>query len=58
MVEFDIQAFNIDEQTLEELESQSWDFLKPNDGTPTGNLTQAYMNNYIRDNFSYITLRD
>jgi len=58
MVEFDIQAMNIDEQTLFELEGSSYQSMPlPNDGTPTGNLSSAYMNNYIRDNFSYITLR-
>ena len=57
MVEFDIQALNIDEQTLTELEASRYQFLLPNDGTPTGNLNVQYMNNYIRDDFSYITLR-
>ena len=57
MVDFDIQALNIDEQTLTELEANSYEFLLPNDGTPIGNLNLAYMNNYIRDNLSYITLR-
>ena len=58
MVEFDIQALNIDEQTLFELEANDYQRMPlPNNGTPTGNLSSTYMTNYIRDNFSYITLR-
>ncbi len=57
MVDFDVQALNIDQQTLSELEGNKFPFLLPNDGTPTGNLNSAYMNNYIRENASYITLR-
>ena len=57
MVDFDIQALTIASDTLEEFESQSWDFLKPNDGDITGNLSQLYMNNYPQSNAGFITLR-
>ena len=57
MVDFDIQALTIASDTLEEFESQSWDFLKPNDGDITGNLSQQYMNNYPQSNAGFITLR-
>ena len=57
MVDFDIQALTIASDTLEEFENQSWDFLKPNDGDTTGNLTQGYMNGYPQSNAGFITLR-
>ena len=57
MVDFDIQALTIASDTLEEFENQSWDFLKPNDGDTTGNLSQGYINGYPQSNAGFITLR-
>jgi len=50
---------NIDNQTLDELESTTWSFLRPNDGVPNQPplITPTYMVNYIRENASYVTLR-
>ena len=59
MVDFDIQALTIASDTLEEFESQSWDFLKPNDGdlVTNANLGSVYMNGYPQSNAGFITLR-
>ena len=61
MVEFDVRAMNIDDQTFESFSDRSYRIFEPNmeveDGGTTGNLNEAYIRNYPTSSANAVTLR-